>query len=259
MIRGTLLNPIRFYQPSELPDYSTIFPNFDNITYGNQYFYGVAASPDVIREHIGIMYLQFVNDANTVFTVNIYKLIDGVFTLDDTADSVDVSPVGWITYQIHKVTLDLDDGVYYLSSYGKTSDIFRIISSTESTKDLIKIKYLNSKNDFGCIFGTNYFESYFRGNMKKGDPKIDVEAFESDRGNPVKLRATPQRTATLNIKGIHQLYVELVEMIFSCDTITINGIDYENMEAPSYDDMDGADLGNMAVKLVQKNNDYYGK
>ena len=255
-MRGALLNPIRFYKPSELPDYSTIFPNFDNITYGNQYFYGVAASPDVIREHIGIMYLQFENEANATFTVSIYKLTNGVFTLNNTVESVDISPVGWITYQIHKVTIDLSDGVYYLTSGGKTSDIFRVVSINE---DLVKIKYLNSKNDFGCIFSTNYFEAYFRGNIKKGDPKIDIEAFESDRGKPVKLRSTPQRTATLNIKGIHQLYVELVEMIFSCDTITINGIDYENMEAPSYDDMDGGDIGNMSIKLVQKNNDYYGK
>lgn len=259
-MRGALLNPIRFYKTSEIPDYATYFPNFDNTTYGNSYFYGVNSSPDVIRQHIGIMYLQFVNEENTPFGVEVYKLNDAnEFELIDTVNSVDISPVGWVTDQIHKVTLDLADGVYKLIADSHTSDIFKVISAIEYTKDLVKIKYLNSYNEFGCIFDTNYFEAYFRGNIKKGEPKNDIDNFESDGGGTVKLRAIPQRTATLNIKGIHQNYVELVEMIFSCDTITVNGIDYENSDAPNYNDNESADLGDISVKLVQKNNDYYGK
>lgn len=259
-MRGALLNPIRFYKTAEMPDYSTYFPNFDNTTYGENYYYGVASSPDVIREHIGIMYLQFEDETNSGFGVDVYKLNNSnTFELIDTVNSVDISPVGWVTDQIHKVTLDLEDGVYQLKINGHESDIFKIVSTIEYTRDLVKIKYLNSKNDYGCIFGTNFFEAYFRGNIKKGEPKIDIESFESDRGNPVKLRATPQRTATLNVKGIHQNYVELVEMIFSCNTITVNGVDYENIDVPSYNDNDSADLGDITVKLVQKNNDYYGK
>jgi hypothetical protein len=258
-MRGALLNPIRFYRADDMPDYLTIFPNFDNTTYGEVYFYGVAASPDCIREHVGDMYLQFVDETNTGFTFDIYKLNDeNVFEAIDTVDSVDISPVGWVTDQIHKVTLTgLADGIYYLNVDDYTSDVFRITSSTIATQDLVKVKYLNTYNDFGCIFGTNYFEAYFRGNIKKGESKIDVEAFESDRGIPVKLRATPQRTASLNILGLHQNYKELVEMIFSCNDITINGVAYENMEAPSFDAIEGSDLANMAIKLVQTNNDYY--
>ena len=168
-MRGALLNPIRFYRADDMPDYLTKFPNFDNTTYREAYFYGVAASPDCIREHVGDMFLQFVDETNSGFTFDIYKLNEANdFEIVDTVDSVDISPVGWVTDQIHKITLTgLEDGIYQLKNDGYQSDIFRITSSTTITEDLVKIQYANSRNDFGCIFGSHYFVAYFRGNLRK--------------------------------------------------------------------------------------------
>lgn len=259
-MKGALLNPIRFYDSANMPDYLTYFPNFDNTTYGEGYFYGINPSPDCIRTHIGDMFLQFLNEDNAIFTMNLYKLNDnGNFDFNDAIDSVNISPTGWIGYQIHSITIsDLEDGFYYLKNSNYKSDIFRITSETIITEDLIKIKYANSVNDFGCIFGTNYFTSYFIGNLQPGEIKTEIESFEGDRGEPIKLKSTPQRTATINIFGLHHNYKDLIELIFSCDTIEINDVLFVNLEAPTYEDIDGSDLMNISVKLVQSNNDYYG-
>jgi hypothetical protein len=185
----------------------------------------------------------------------------GVFeTITGGFDSVDISPVGWVGYQIHEVTVTgLTDGCYYLldTDSGLISDIFYITSSTELTEDFVKIKYSNSVNDFGCIFGTHYFEAYFRGRLVVGESKIDYDTFEDDRSQPIKLKASPQRTANLSILGINYLYKDLIDHIFSCDTIEVNGVQYENMDAPSFDLIEGSDMGNITVKLAQSINDYY--
>lgn len=254
-MRGAILNPIRFYDSSEMPDYSITFPNLENVTYGFQYGFGVSSSPDVIRRHIGIMYLQFLS-ANSVVSFKVYKLNSAkVFDLSESVSSVDISPSGWTGYQIHKLTLDLDDGVYYVTDGSNyTSDIFQVVTSSNQ---LIKIKYSNSVNDFGCIFATNYFEAYFTGKLIAGEPKNEVEAMESDRGAPIKLKSTPSRTASLTIYKVSHLYKDLLDMIFSCDTIEINGISYENSETISWEQNNGGDIGTATVKLVQKINDYY--
>jgi hypothetical protein len=260
-MRGAVLNPIRFYDSSAMPDWLTVFPNNDNVTYGNYNQFGVLPSPEFLRFHYGDMYLQFLNEDNEVKSFDLYKLNEtNTWVLDSNIDSVDISPVGWVGNQIHKITLTgLTDGCYYLfePDCNCKSDIFYMTSSIDFTEDFVKIKYSNSINDFGCIFGTHYFEVYFRGRLMTGEPKIDVDSYEDDRSNPIKLKASPQRTANLSILGINYLYKDLIDHIFSCDTIEVNGVQYENMDAPAFDLTEGSDMGNITVKLAQSINDYY--
>lgn len=260
-MRGADLNPVRFYPSDAMPNYTTIFPTFDNTTFGDSYFYGIAATNAFWRVHYGDMFLQFLNVDNAVKSFDIYKMnADNEFEIIGSVDSVDISPVGWIGYQIHKLTLTgLSDGFYYLKLDSYKSDIFQITSSTEFLSDVVKIQYSNSRNDFGCIFGANYFTAYFRGNLEIGEPKVDIEAFGSDfdSGSSIKLRAANQKTATLNIIGVQQLYSTLINTIFSCNTILINGVQYENSSAPDWNPVKGGDIGDMSIKLIKKINDYY--
>jgi len=260
-MRGAILNPVRFYSPDTLPDYLTIFPNFDNIPYGEEYFFDTKASQDTIRKHVGIMYLQFINEDNIVKSFNVYKLNESnVFVLDSSINTVNISPVGWVSNQVHKLTVDLDAGYYYLvDEDGYTSDIFQICESSEYTDELVKIKYYHSFNNYSCIFGTNYFESYFRGTLKQGEPKINTESSETDEGTLVNLKSTPQRTATLKLEGISSLYLDLVKLIFSCDIKEINGVSYSIDGDITWEEVDGGDLGTINIKLVQNIIDYcYG-
>lgn len=253
-MKAAILNPIRFYTGTGVTDYLTTFPNLDNVKQGEQLFFGVNASPSGIRQHIGELYLQI----QGVVQYEVWQIVDGVNTFVSVADSVDISPVGWIGTQIHKITLDLADGYYFLNLDSvKTSDVFQITSDTNITKDLIKIKYSNSVNDFGCIFGTHYFTSYFTGRLTTGEPKSESDVYDDDRSNPVKLKSSPVRTATLSLFAINHLYKDLIDMIFSCDTIEVNGVAYVNDGNISFDAVEGCDIGEVKVKLVQEVNDYY--
>lgn len=257
-MKAAILNPIRFYKTSNVPNYTTKFPNPDNVTFGSQYFYGVNFSSWFIRFHIGIMYLQFEMTGADSKVLSVYKYVNGAFQISATIYGADITPSGWSGNYMYKFTVNLSDGVYYLSSTnGFKSDIFCVTSSAEVSEDFVKIDYLNSENDFGCIFGTNSFTSYFIGSLTPGAPKNEYSTYEDDRGEPVKLSATPQRVATLSLKGLHFTYVDMVNHIFSLDTITVNGIDYENDEAPTFDAIDGSDMGTLNIRLIQKTNDYY--
>lgn len=259
-MRGAILNPLKFYDPVYLPDYLTIFPNMDNTTFGNAYTYGQHYSPDFIRLHTGEIYLQFETELAENLQLNVYKQNEEtkVFDWSSVVLGSDVSPSGWTGKSIYKFTLNLADGFYYVSfSNGYRSDYFQVTTDDEVLEDYIKITYANSDNDYGCIFGDNSFTIYLKGQLLMGVPQNEISSFESDTGEPVKLRSTPQRVATLILKGVHYSYVDMVNLIFALDTITVNGIGYENAEAPSWEPVDGGDLGSMTVKLIQKDNDYY--
>lgn len=257
-MKGVLLNPIRFYNSTELPDYLTKFPNFDNVPYGQDFVYGVNSSPSGIRMHTGTMYLQFYNPDNAIKNLLIYKYTDGVWVYNSMVASVNISPVGWVGYQIHKITLSLADGIYY-ATFGTNciSDVFMITASVYKTKDLVQITYSHTVNDYSCIFGANYFTAYFKGSLAPGKPKTEIESYDSDRGNPIKLKSTPKRVAELKLYGVNYLYKDTIDTIFSCDTILINGVAYENIEVPTYEDVAGSDMTTITIELIQKNNNYY--
>lgn len=257
-MRSPLLNPIKFYKVSNLPDYLTTFPNPDNTPFGTSWSFGVNASPYFIRYHVGIMYLQMEVETADVKDLTVYKLTNGVFGSSSTISGVDISPVGWTGKKIYLYTVNLTEGIYYLTTTtGLQSDYFRIYDSAEDTEDLVKIEYTNSENDFGCILGVRVFYAYFVGSLTPDAPKNEYSNYTDDRGESVKLRSTPQRTAILSLKGIHSGYIDLLNMIFSLDDIEVNGIGYENEEAPTWEGAEGCDTGNITVKLLQKTNDYY--
>jgi len=261
-MKSPLINPIRFYNPANEPDYLTKFPNIDNIYNGKDWVYGVSSFKNYSRIHTDVLYLQFLLSTGNSPNFKLYQLLDGEWVIADTIVAVDISPASWISDPIYLLTVDQPDGVYYLDAPNLLrSDIFTITTEARILKDCVKIDYANSENDFGCIFDngvTTYeFTAYFIGQLLTGTPGVEIESYEDDRGEPVKLRSTPQRTAILNLKGIHYTYSDYFTHLFSCDTVTINGVEYENTEAPSFDLTQSSDLGSLSIKLIQKTNDYY--
>ncbi len=257
-MKSPIINPIRFYNPLNTPDYLTKFPNIDNIYNGAGWVYGINFCPNYARFHTGRINLQFSVGMGESLDFELYKLIDNEWVLSDTITATDITPIGWIGDAIILLNVNIADGTYFLNAPNLLrSDIFVITTDARTLKDFVKIYYRNSENDFGCIFGSNSFTSYFMGSLLPGTSTLDIESYEDDRGEPVKLKATPQRTATLNLKGVHYTYADYFVHLFSCDDITINGVDYENTEAPAFDPIQGSDLGSISIKLIQKSNDYY--
>ena len=71
------------------------------------------------------------------------------------------------------------------------------------------------------------------------------------------MQATPKRVFTLNINELHVNYIDHINMLFSLDTLTVNGMEVENIEAPQVELVEFTDVCNITVKLYLVDNDYY--
>lgn len=178
----------------------------------------------------------------------------------------DITPTTWSGDSIYKgniyvtsdgsYSVEIVDDIYEETAY---SDTFQIGSLNN---DDIEIKYYNSENDFNTIFydGTSLnFQSsvYLQGQMIDVDLSQDISSYETDRGEIQKLRSTPVVNYDLKLYNINIAYSKMVNLIFSCDNLEINGIEFDNSEAPSVERIEDSDLCNITVKVRQKNYDYF--
>ena len=100
-------------------------------------------------------------------------------------------------------------------------------------------------------------QAYFTGGLFPEAPGNEISAFTSDRGELVKLRATPQKIASLRIVDIHYSEINRINLILSCDSITINGTTYQNEEGIEIEEIPDSDLVNITAKIIQTNYNYY--
>lgn len=254
-----ILNPVRFYK--NLPDYAARFPNMDNITQRVMYIDGVHPT-QWYKEWLynKAMVLQFEVEAEEDTDITVYKYNEttGVYDENSTLTGTDITPIGWVGNSIMKYSFTPAEGTYYFTTAdGLTSDKFVVTNDSRLRKKLVEVLYTNSENDFGVIFDSQTFRQYFTGQLLIGNPENEISAFESDRGNTTKLRSTPKRIATLNINDIHYTYADHLNMICSCDSITVNGITYQNTEPPTIEPIEFSDIVNVTIKLVQTSNDYF--
>ena len=99
--------------------------------------------------------------------------------------------------------------------------------------------------------------TYFTGQLKPGQPENEISGYESDRGELQKLISTPKRISNLILTEVHISYIDVINMIFSCDNLTINGVTFQSAEAPKIEEIQKSDLVNIEIKLTQTNNDYF--
>lgn len=257
-----IINPIRFFDTP--PDYQNTWPNMDNVSQRVMNIDGLWPAQYYKEWLYGDdLYLQFetVDGDNTVLSVYKYNEITEAYDLLTTVNPTMITPPGWLGDNYIKYTLSLAIGTYYLKfADGYTSDTFVVTSDIQQCKRFIRVDYTNNQNDYGVIFDNFTFTQYFSGQLIIGAPKNEISALESDRGNITKLRSTPIRLTTLFINDIHYTLVDHVNMVFSCDQITVNGVTYQTTEPPIIEPIEGSDLVNITISLSQTNNIYfYGK
>ena len=257
-----ILNPIKFYDSTAMPNWSTRYPHVDNTTQRSEYVIG--QSPvQFYKEFLSgqTIYLQFAKEVgdSEVLTVKKYNESTYLYDTYSTISATDITPSGWVGDTMLSYEVLLTTGTYYVTfSDGFRSDTFTVISNSDLVKKLVKVQYTHVENDYGCIFDNDYtFTNYFQGQFMPAPTENEIEAFESDRGENIKLQATPKRVFTLNINDIHQLYIDHVNMLFSLDTITVNGLEVENIDAPQVEMVEFTDVCNITVKLYLVDNDYY--
>lgn len=260
-MRCPLLNPIRFYELAKVPDWSTYFPNPNNVLQREQMFVGVEPA-SYYKEYLAgkVIKLQFEISSGDSTSLLLYKYneVSEAYALNSTIVGADITPIGWEGESIYMFEVTPTEGTYYFTINGThKSDTFTCISDTFLKKKLVKVEYTHNENDFGCIFDNFTFTNYFSGILDIGQPDNEIEAFESDYGEIVKLSSIPKRVTTLTITDIHRSLIDHIAMIFSLSNITVNGISYQNQEVPSIAEKEFVDIVDITVKLVQTNNTYY--
>jgi hypothetical protein len=261
------MQPVRFYKPGLTPDWSSYFPNLDNAYHREMWTPGVNETKYytdwIINKEMSIQLRVTVEGTENL---TVYQLqSDGSYSAVDTIIPTEITPVGWVSEKVNRYNYTpSSEGVYYLdsSTAGYRSDKFVVHSSLKFKKRLLQISYYNSENDYGMVFfdgETSRYTglAYLTGGLYIDTPGNEISAFKTDRGEVDKLRATPTKTALLKIADLHYLDAMRVNMILSCDNITVNGITYQNEEPPEIDSISNTDLVNMQVKLTQTNYEYF--
>lgn len=268
-IRTPILNPLRFYKGTELPNYSSRWPGIDNISFFTEWQKGVYSSKFyrdlVLNQEISI---QFQYDgAITDQNISVFQLnqLTGNYELFETLTPVDISPAGWIDIPVYKYTFTPSVvGVFYMdfNDPDLLSDRFIVHNESKYLKQLVEIKYSHYENRFGMVYLdgiTPVFQgkAFFQGRLIIGEPKNEFSEYVDDPGNLELLQATPQRSVNVQLFTIHYSYADLINLIFSNSEIFINGVDYQNADSPSLEYIENSDLVNMTIKLFQKETDYF--
>lgn len=260
-------NPIGFYRYNQVPDWVTYWPNYRNTTHRVEYFRGIYATEYyedfVINNEIS---LQFWLTLEGSEDLNLYKFNESTesYDLHATLTPVDITPTGWVSEKVNRYDYTPSStGVYYFesTSAGIRSHKFAVFSSLKFKKRLIKIDYSNTENDFNLVFdnsGTSVYSPtvFLTGIITPDSPGNDISAFLTDRGDIEKQRATPVPMVMLKITDVHLNEIDKVNIITSCDTLTVNGITYQNQEGAEVEAIENSDLVNIDVKLRQKNYSY---
>lgn len=172
----------------------------------------------------------------------------------------DITPTGWA---------GLGSYVYeagYTPSYGEEM-VFTIIENlqyffesqtitvTDDPSSLIRIDYSNSSNDYGYIDGET-LTTFIFGEMASVQPSNEIISYANDRGELTKLRSTP--IEGYEIKSYYATYgvVNMLNMIFSCDTIEINQQPFQNTETISPERIENTNLFNVSIVVDRIDEDY---
>ena len=268
-LQNPILNPMRFYKGTELPNYSDRWPNIDNVSFFQEWQKGIHSSKfyrdTVLNEEISFQF-RF-DSAITDPNISVYFLntTTGNFDLFDTLIPVDISPTGWIDIPVYKYSFTPSVvGIFYFdfNDADLISDRFIVHNETKYLKQLVKITYSHYENRFGMIYLDGSSPVYtgsvwFQGRKIIGEPTNEISEYVDDPGNVELLNATPQRTTFLELFTFHYSYADLIIHIFSNSEIYVNGIKVQNTEVPRLERIENSDLINMNVNLFQSENNYY--
>ena len=136
------------------------------------------------------------------------------------------------------------DGIYYLYISGQLmTNTYAFISEAINLRtthsNTLLFTYYNSYNDFDTFFTTNYKASFrIEAGIMDFAPERERAAFVDEIHDIKTLSATPYRQYKLFIgeaNGVAQWAFDLLNRIFSCNHVEINGLQYETPEGAKWE------------------------
>lgn len=140
-------------------------------------------------------------------------------------------------YELEILFSNLGIGEYYFKfneeQYSPTVHVL------ENHEDTILLKYRNSYNKFGIIFDTDLvMYTRVEGTIQNYEPKSEDEIYNDQVMNATKLYSLPYNIFTLFVggrRGIPDFMIDLVNRIFSCDMIKVDGYWFEKIEGAEWE------------------------
>lgn len=238
-----------------LPQISPI--NFTQIVEGSN------LSPDVGGTFETIAYVDFKHIRAVNEAIKFQFMSDTanpVVQVGGTAVSLtDITPSGWAgdgnyVYEA-SYTPTAAGYIYFFIVEGGNYFESTCIEVVESTEGLVKIEYSNSENDYGYVDGSELI-SYFDGDLGEVQPFNDIVGYQNDRGKLTKLRSTPVEGYELSIYRVPYFVVNQLNMLFSCDTIEINGVLFQNEDELGVERLGESDLFNVTLTIKRVADSY---
>lgn len=130
------------------------------------------------------------------------------------------------------------------------------IEIVDDCEHLLKFEYTNSESDYGLITGTT-FTTYESGDFLNATPTNEIDSYKNDRGELKILRATPIEAYDLKMWYCSLATVNRMNMIFSCDTIIINGMQVQASEVPKASQVEHSNMFEVSVNISRVDSDYH--
>jgi hypothetical protein len=267
-IFNNLGNPLRFYNKSDIPNYTTLFPTAYNIKPGVNYIPGVYPANyyrDWILNQDVKLQFQVVDSIEETLTVFKFNTVTKIYDVFANITPVEITPVGWLSSKVNSYTWKpTTGGLYYIEFTGANfiSDKFYVHTEQKYLKRLVKIDYWNYENDYGMVFydgleniwsGTTFYSGTNIGEKLKNT----YSTYKSDRGGLRKVKSTPIQNSTLTLTETHLSQQPFINTLFSFSEIYVNGIAYSNEESPDFERKNNSDIGDFKIEMQEKYSNYF--
>lgn len=161
----------------------------------------------------------------------------------------------------------LPDGIYYLYLKGQLlNNIFSFISEPINLRtnhpNTLLFTYYNSYNDFDTFFTTNYKASFrCEAGIMDFSPERERAAYVDEIHDVKTLSAIPYRLYKLYIgeaPGVAPWVLDLMNRIFACNHVEINGKQYETNEGSKWETTrsKGYPLYGGSIEILEAKNTY---
>jgi hypothetical protein len=257
-----ILNPIRLRSTTKTIDHLTTFPRVDLMTQRVDYQKGIYAVPDVYIDWlVGTdIYFQarIVSTLAATCIARIYNYITGAYV--SAVSFTNINPVGWVGDNIIRIRfLAPSAGYYYITmnfiGAGESfiSDVFKV---NENGQGLVWIKYKNSYNDNGMVWGSTYYNFFATGFVAVTNSETENSISKEDDG--VSIYSTSSfGKRVMNLGEIHSTQLRQLERIMQLDDLIVNGEPVICEQGLEINQIPKTDLYNVTANLALKNIDIY--
>lgn len=264
-------NPLRFKQEDKDVNYTTIYPKFDLMELRTSYQRGIYSGSYYANFPLSTTIKLQVANSDTIIYAKAKNINTG--TLYSMTIS-NVTPSGWTTEPVYNLSIStntLGEGIFHIEFIAEVdtdelkfiSDQF-IITDASNKKDLIEIQYYDTENKFDGVFndGAAWIwqpKRYFTGLIAPAEGNTSYSLYQDDAGITSKINAEVIDGMLINITDVSQYEKAIIDRIFGCDNIIVNGVSIQNTEPPSYTPIDKSDLCNIAINatVTEENGNIY--